>query len=81
VHLTEIGRSAMKKLGQSQIRWSSRIAAGAIPKEIDAALAMIKIFRLHLEADAGVRMVSDGRDCIRPATTHVPTQRRESVRN
>jgi DNA-binding MarR family transcriptional regulator len=51
VHLTEKGRSVMKKLGQSQIRWSNRIAAGTSPGEIDAALAMIKKFGLRLEAD------------------------------
>jgi DNA-binding MarR family transcriptional regulator len=51
VCLTDSGRSLMKELGQSQIRWSNRIAAGAIPGEIAAALAMIKKFRLRLEAD------------------------------
>lgn len=51
VQLTENGRSVVKKLGQAQIRWSNRIAAGAIPGEIDAAMAMIRKFRLRLEAD------------------------------
>ncbi len=51
VYLTERGRSVMKKLGQSQIRWSNRIAAGASPQEIEAALALIRKLRLRLEAD------------------------------
>lgn len=39
------------RLGQSQIRWSNRIASGASPHEIEAALALIRKFRLRLEAD------------------------------
>jgi hypothetical protein len=39
------------RLGQSQIRWLNRIAAGASPQEIEAALALIRKFRLRLEAD------------------------------
>jgi hypothetical protein len=52
------------RLGQSQIRWSNRIASGASPHEIEAALALIRKFRLRLEADRRSHTASEGRDHI-----------------
>lgn len=49
VCLTEKGRHVMKELGQFQISWANRIAAGTSSEDIETARGLIKKLRLRLE--------------------------------
>jgi DNA-binding MarR family transcriptional regulator len=50
VCLTTRGRSAMRKLGEMQVRWANEIAAGIGVAEIEAASETLKKLRLRLLA-------------------------------